>query len=397
MRAVNPATKWLSVSRKDRGAILPMGRNRGDVYWYAGSGDFTSSRYYMDSLPGWVRAFNSRAIARSHAGKLWTLLMEPSAYPEPDSVGLEATPSGLGHSFPHPFPTDPAQAAAALPMFPESDELTLQFALEGVHALGLGASASRTDLLAVSLSATDAIGHRFGPDSRELHDQVLRLDRYLGTFLDSLGTLRGRGNVLVALTGDHGVAPFPTLKSTIDRNGEAKRVSLNQPWNAFVRRLDDLGIDTTAVVRDDGLVAVLKPEAFGSMARAEVLLADLARDFLRVQGVQRVDLMRDLARADTTRDFIARRWLHMFGPSSRIRLIVTLTPFSYWLPVTIATHGSPHDYDAAVPVAFWGAGVAAAQRRDSARVVDMAPTLAALLNVRPTERVDGRALPNIGR
>lgn len=395
MRAANANTRWLSVSRKDRGAILPMGKNKGHVYWYAETGGFTTSQYYMDSLPAWVQAFNAQRIPQSYAGKAWSLLRPPAAYPEPDSVGVEA--SGFDNVFPHPFPMDPAWAAAILPNFPMSDELTLRFALDGVQALELGADASRTDLLAVSLSSMDAIGHRFGPDSRELHDQVLRLDTYLAAFLDSLEVLRGKGQILVALTADHGVAPLPMLKSTRYPNGDAKRVSLDPSWNAFLWRLNNQGIDTTAVAMEEGLVAVVKPDAFGSIAKADALLAHLAQDFMRVQGVLRADLMKDLAKADTVRDTIARRWLHMFVPNSIVRLVVTLTPYSFWSDVAIAPHGTPHDYDANVPVVFWGAGVVPGQYAESVRVVDMAPTLAAILGVRPTERLDGRTLTKVVR
>ncbi len=398
MRSANSGTKWLSVSRKDRGAILPLGKNKGNVYWYYSSGEFTSSTYYMDTLPSWVKAFNAQKIPHSYAGKFWSLLKPPSSYDEPDSVGVEALAGGFDIAFPHPFPIDPSRAAAIFPNYPMMDEHTLAFALRGVREMQLGAEANRTDMLAVSLSTTDAVGHRFGPDSREVRDQILRLDQYLGAFLDSLSAIRGAGRLLVALTSDHGVAPFPTLKSTLYPNGEAKRVSLDLPWQAFIRRLDDLGIDTTAVDLDEGMVFVTKPNAFGRNAAAtDALFADLARDFRRVQGVLRVDQMRDLARADTVRDAIARRWLHMFSPTSNVRLIATLTPYSYWLPVTFATHGSPHDADAQVPVLFWGAGVVPGQHDDVVRVVDMAPTLAAILGVRPAEALDGRVLTKVVR
>jgi predicted AlkP superfamily pyrophosphatase or phosphodiesterase len=398
LRAANARTKWLSVSRKDRGAILPIGKSKGDVYWYYGSGDFTTSRYYTDALPAWVNAFNAQRLAEGYAGRQWTLKNDSSMYPEPDAVGIEANAVGGDATFPHTVPADPTQAAAALAAFPFMDELTLKFAWRGVRELDLGGSADRTDVLAVSLSTTDAVGHRWGPDSREIHDQILRLDEYLGVFLDSLSALRGAGNLLVALTADHGVSPFPTLKSPIYPNGAAKRVTLEAPWRAFQQRLLSRGIDTAAVAIEEGMVVVLRPDAFAAAGTsADVMLRELGRDFVRVQGVQRADLMTDLANADTTKDVVARRWLHMFSPASNVRLIATLEPFSYWLPVTYATHGSPSDADANVPIVFWGAGVRAGVHRDTVRVVDIAPTLAALLGIRPLEAVDGRDLSGIIR
>ena len=144
--------------------------------------------------------------------------------------------------------------------------------------------------------------------------------------------------------------------------------------------------------------SLMKPGTFGGVrGGADGLLGGLARDFMRLQGVQRVDLMTNLAKADTVNDTIARRWLHMFSPQSNVRLIATLTPYSYWLPTTYATHGSPHDSDACVPVIFWGAGVVPGQYTNPVRVVDMAPTLAAILGVKPTEVLDGRVLAQVIR
>src|SRR2546428_2394603 len=130
----------------------------------------------------------------------------------------------LGHdfTFPHELPVDSGAAALAYVGVPSMDSLTLAFALEGVRALGLGPRGG-TDLLAVSLSTTDAVGHAYGPDSREIHDQVLRLDRYLAWFLEQLFVRYGPGNVLVVLTADHGVTPF-VERSRAHGHPDARRV-----------------------------------------------------------------------------------------------------------------------------------------------------------------------------
>jgi hypothetical protein len=111
-----------------------------------------------------------------------------------------------------------------------------------------------------------------------------------------------------------------------------------------------------------------------------------------VDGVLRADLITSLAKADTTTDAIARRWLHMFAPEGSARLMITLTPYSYWAPASFATHGSPHDSDAHVPVVFYGAGVNPGRFAGFVRVVDMAPTLAELARVKPLEKLDGHVL-----
>ncbi|MGH7538475.1 MAG: alkaline phosphatase family protein, partial [Gemmatimonadales bacterium] len=190
LRAADPRSLALSVSRKDRGAILPVGPARQEVYWYR-AGMFITSTYYRDSLPPWVRAFNALRIPFKSAGREFGTLLPDSAYSEPDSASWEN--GGREVTFPHRLPTDSGAAAIAFAGVPPMDSLTLAFALAGADALKLGRRGA-IDLLAVSLSTTDAIGHAFGPDSRELHDQVLRLDRYLGWFFDRLFARYGRDN-----------------------------------------------------------------------------------------------------------------------------------------------------------------------------------------------------------
>jgi hypothetical protein len=112
----------------------------------------------------------------------------------------------------------------------------------------------------------------------------------------------------------------------------------------------------------------------------------------QMPGVARVDLVRALATGDTVRDGIARRWYHMLSPELPVELVVSLEPYAYWEGVTYATHGSPNDEDARVPIAFWGAPFKPGVYDDVVRVVDMAPTLAQVLGVPPLERLDGRVL-----
>ncbi len=392
LRAGNPDMRVLSVSRKDRGAILPIGTSKANLYWWAPSNaTFTTSHYYADSLPTWVQRFNARHMAQQYAGRSWDLLLPASAYPEPDSVPQENR--GQNFTFPHRVSADSMIAARTAAAYPWMDGMTLALALDGVNAMGLGSSPDRTDLLAVSLSTTDAVGHAYGPDSREMHDQILRLDRQLGVFLDSLYKLRGGRRIVVALTADHGMSPLPTIKSTRYPNHDAKIVSIRPAFHAFRERLAAAGVDSSAVVLEQDLVLLADPAAFAKVhMNADSAIASLAPDLKRIPGVDRADMMTALARADTVHDAIARRWLHMFGPNTVVRMVVTLTPYSYWAPGTQPTHGSPHDSDAHVPILFYGTGVKPGKYAGYVRVVDMAPTLAALAGVKPTEVIDGHIL-----
>ena len=157
-------------------------------------------------------------------------------------------------------------------------------------------------------------------------------------------------------------------------------------------------MDTLALQFDDGVMVVAKPEAFQKVKmNADSVLADFAKDIMRVQGVARADLITELAKADTVTDTIARRWLHQFPVNGSARLLITLTQYSYWIGTTYATHGSPWDNDANVPILFWGSGVKPGVFTEFVRVVDMAPTLAELLQVKPLEKLDGVPLRQVIR
>lgn len=388
LRVADPRTRALSISRKDRGAILPLGRAHEEVYWYAAD-HFSTSLYYHDTLPTWVNRFNDRRLPQRYAGQSWSLLLPASAYTEPDSVSIENR--GRGYTFPHPFPTDSEVTARALPNYPMMDEVTLQAALAGVEALGLG-KGPQTDLLAVSLSTTDAVGHAFGPDSREQHDQIVRLDRYLGAFLDSLFGMRDSVRIVIALTADHGVQPYPELHVARTPNTTAYYVNLDPVYGAVLARLRARGLDTAAFRFDEGMLFVDRPAFARARVNADSVISRFLADVRKVPGIGRAELTKMLARADTLHDAVARRWLHMLPPELPVEAVVSLAPFAYWAGVDIATHGTPNDEDAHVPLLFWGRPFKAGHYGEFARVVDLAPTLAAVAGVPPLERLDGHPL-----
>ncbi len=389
MRAADPASRSLSISRKDRGAILPIGKSKSPVFWYANNGTFTTSTYYATALPAWLDEYNAKRRPASFTGKTWNPLLPISNYPEPDSVSAEQ--GGKDFTFPHVMPSDTALALETLSTYPWMDQLTLEVALAGVRAMKLGAG-PHTDLLAISLSATDYIGHAYGPDSREQHDQIIRLDRALGAFMDSLYAIHGSRNIVFALTADHAVAPYPTVHAH-DPNAGATYVDVG-PYVARVRsQLQASGAQKNAFSFSSGVVAIDRAALAAAHVNADSLVLAFRDTILAVPGVRRADRIRDLAHADTVHDDIARRWLHMFDSDSTYALVVTLTPYSYWgKPGGSAEHGSPYDYDAHVPMIFYGSAFRPGKYAERVRVVDMAPTLARVVGVRPTQTVDGRLI-----
>jgi len=387
LTAADPRTRALSVSFKDRGAILPIGRSRQNVYWYAGPGMFTTSRWYGDSLPDWIKTFNAR-FPKQIAGKVWSLLLPPSAYPEPDSVPIEA--GGRGFLFPYALSASPDTAAAQLPSFPFLDEVTAALALQGLETLGLGRG-PQTDVLAVSFSATDLVGHRFGPDSREIHDQILRLDRTIGSFLDSLYKLRDHGSVILALTADHGVTPFPELSQS-RYSPPPVRVNVGPALRAAREVLRRAGADTLAADFESGALLVERGRAGVTAALVNAAADSFVATARRLPGVQRAERFGELAKHDLTTDYVARRWVQMFPPDVPAEAVLVVTPGSYSVQFSIAMHGGVHDDDSHVPILFLGAPFKPGRYPQFVRTVDIAPTLAQVLGVTPTEPLDGRVL-----
>ncbi len=390
IRARDTRARALSISRKDRGAILPMGRAKQSVFWYATSnGEFTTSRYYADTLPTWVKSVNARRAPQRLAGQSWTLMLPASEYAEVDTVVQEN--NGKDVSFPHVMPSDSARAAAEMVWTPWLDEITLDAALAGLEALQLGRG-EQTDILAVSLSGTDYVGHRYGPDSREQHDNILRLDRALGVFIDSLYRLRDSTSIVFALTGDHGVTPYPELMAKRANTAAPTRYDLVTALATFRSTLRAAGVDTGAVTVDGGIVSVNRQAFMQSGVDATAMLERFADAIRRSPGIARVDRVRDLAQRDTVRDTIARRWMHMLPADSPAEYVITPREGAYGVQATYAEHGHPYDADAKVPVIFYGPWFRTARYSERVFVVDMAPTLAKIIGVPPVERVDGRVL-----
>jgi arylsulfatase A-like enzyme len=340
-----------------------------------------------------VQRFNARRVPQSYAGRRWELLLAPGEYAEVDSVTYEGSRPGTDFLFPHVVNADSAIAARVFPNYPWIDEHTLNFALEGLDALNLGRG-PHPDLLAISLSAMDAVGHTYGPDSREAHDMFLRLDRYLGAFIDSLYKLRDSSTIAIALTADHGVTPYPELSA---RRGPLPvlRVDVHPAIDPAFAALRAARVDSNAVQFEEGILFVDRPALARANLNADSVIRSFGDALHRVPGVQRVDYVKNL-RARTPsqleRDYVARRWVQMLPPDVPAELVVTLEPNVYWGGVFYATHGTPHDPDAHVPVIFYGPWFAPGRYTTTVRVVDMAPTLAQVLNVRPTEELDGRVL-----
>ncbi len=394
MRVRDPEVRVLSVSRKDRGAILTVGRARGDVYWFS-DGKFTTSRYYADTLPTWVRAFDDTLHLERLAGQKWDLLLPADQYPEPDSVWVEN--AGTDFVFPHVLPPA-SQIAAKLQSYPQMDSVTLAFALEGVRRTGIGkrqlaSSGPNTmpDLLSISLSTTDAIGHAFGPDSREIHDQVLRVDRWLGQFMRALEQEVPSARIIYALTGDHGVAPLPELE--VPKTGHGGRIWLSDISSTVEQELEARYATDFSIDFDNGLM-------FGDVGalRARGINADSLASAIVAEATKRAGVRAGFTAATlaTSSDSAAVRWRRSLPPSLGYLAVFATKPGFIWSPgKSTAEHGTPSALTLSVPISFIAASIPPGRHERLVRTVDIAPTLAALIGVKPTERLDGSAIPEV--
>lgn len=389
MKSADRATRVLSVSRKDRGAILTIGKAKVPVYWYQ-SGIFTTSRYYADTLPTWLVAWNDRRGAEKMAGRTWDLLLDPASYAEPDSQPWER--GGSNNLMPKGLSADSQRVVLELIATPYVDSLTADLALEGARALGLGRRSTGTDLLSVSFSTMDAIGHVYGPDSRELHDLVLRLDKWLGWFMDSLAVLVDRRPILYALTSDHGVTSFPEFLASKGRmSGRARADSaVLQTWRPLEAKYKtNFGIEFNNGLMLGDVAAIRK-----ARLNVDSLASAIASKLAHITGVTRIYTPRLLAAADTN-DLDAMRWRRSIPADFPWLAAASLARGYIWsFAPSATTHGTTNPDDVLVPILFMGEGITPG-KYTRARTVDIGPTLAAYLGIKPLERVEGIVLPEV--
>jgi predicted AlkP superfamily pyrophosphatase or phosphodiesterase len=401
LHAASPASRVFTVSGKDRGAIMMGGQHPDGAYWYRPDPipRFTTSRYYRAELPAWVLGWNGADPPRD--GFLAALPERwehgPLANPKtPDDYPGEAT--RFSRTSPHPL-RDPDLAKLGEMLFftPFLDLATLDFAKRLVEEEKLGQGPA-VDLLGLSLSANDSVGHLYGPWSQEAQDHLARVDVALGAFLDFLEARTG-GALVVALTADHGVLPLPEWEVA---QGVSKcpipggRAGIRGLGLAVLGRLWwDLGPYTTWFPR------------WLQFANSQVRID---RTLLERQGVPLEQAVADAKAALESQPAIAHAWTEAEiasaeGPLAELYRHSFVHGRSGDLVVQVAegcilsdydsgtTHGSPYAYDRRVPVLFRGPGIVPGRVAGRAATIDIAPTLATRLGVPLPTDLDGRPLP----
>ncbi len=362
MKMARAGGKVIGISLKDRAAILPAGHMADGAYWFdARAGAFVSSTFYFADLPAWVKAYNAGRPADGFRGAHW-----------------------LNHTLPND-----ASAYAALEGSPFGNELVESFAERAIEREKLG-QRHATDLLTVSFSSNDYVGHAYGPDSPEVKEMSLRTDRIFGKLFAYLEGKVGMSNVVVVFTADHGVAPVPEVNA-------ARRMPGGRMPPGSVRRAVEaaltakygegrwiLGGPDVALYFNRDLIRQknLEPEDVEGAAAAA------ARGVPHVFRVYTAGLLESGVALE---DQVGRRVMNGFYASRSPDLYVLLEP--YWLyGAKGTTHGATFSYDAHVPVIFMGPGFKPGRYNAPVAVNDIAPTLATYLDIETPSGSVGRCL-----
>jgi len=386
LKTRSPKSKVIGVSFKDRAAILMAGRRADGAYWYEGSGGrFVTSSWYTEQAPAWLERWNARAMPDSFSTKSWErLLSDPATYEKyagPDAVQGEW--DGKDLVFPHKIRGTPPgiDYYDDLRRTPFADEILLDFALTAMKAHSLGEDAA-TDLLAISFSACDVIGHTYGPDSQEMLDYLLRLDRTLGRLFDEMDARVGKGRWIGVLSADHGVMP---LVEVLQAKGlPAKRVAPEELSSAVQKALaarypgkEKLFLD------EDPMEYVLdKPSLVRQGLDVADVKATIRQALLDTGVVDAVYTAEELMGPPRPADpFFDRHQRAFFAPRSG-DLIVRTKQYVYLGGRVGGTgHGTPYDYDRHIPIVFVGPGIAAGTHSELCGPEDIAWALGRLLGM----------------
>lgn len=397
----NGKSKVIAISGKDRSAIGLAGRN-GIAYMHSTlTGRFITSDYYMEAYPAWWQAFYADKPQDKYFGRQWTLLREEAAYERsaPDGRPWSTDRKGLGTKFPHPVggsAEKPDKTYYDVMMWtPYGDQLTLDFVKAAIEGEKLGANpAGVPDILAISWTSHDYVNHLFGPESRQSHDHLLRLDRVFAELFDYVDQKIGLDDVLITLSADHGF--------------------MNIPEYAATRRLDAGRIDPEAMIAavnealskrfGEGryVTAWWNPTLYVDYALIEarqldrVAVENAAQAFLRdYPGVEAVYTRTQLEEGRVPDTKMSKQVILAWHQQISGDIVVMNKPNWYLFakPKTYAsTHGSPWSYDTNVPLVMHGAKWVKAGKYGDSEVVDLRRTIAYILDVRPPNGCEGRVL-----
>lgn len=373
--ATGGKSRVFAISLKDRAAVLPAGFSGDGAYWIdPRSGAWITSTYYRQDLPDWVRKFNESRRAEKYLNKEWK---------DSDGKLLGSTAPRQGRH------GEPAGFYELVGSTPFANDYQFEFAKELVLYEKLGTGPA-TDMLSISLSANDILGHQVGPDSAQMRSMALELDRQIADFFNFLGHQIGLANVWIAFSADHGIAPLPEVASTLHLPAaHVDAGSLREQANSllskkYARKADYL-------LELEYPLALLNEEAFTGAGRKEDEAEADAGDALVHSGLAGYFTKSQLAHGATPNTELGRRYAHSYSPEAGWYVMGIPNPFAVGTSKG-TDHATPFSYDTHVPLAFYGLAFHTGVYRTHAEPVDLAVTLASLLGINPPVEATGRVL-----
>ncbi|AZI27876.1 alkaline phosphatase family protein [Pedobacter sp. G11] len=389
--ATNFKGKVIGISLKDRGSILPAGHAANAAYWYQGStGNWITSTYYMNEVPMWIADYNKMKLANKFYAKNWETLYPINTYTS--STADEKAYEGKNSTFPHLLAQNIDKNFDAIRSTPYGNTLTLDLAKLAILSEDLGQD-NITDFLAVSCSSTDYVGHAYGPNSVELEDTYLRLDKDFEDFFNYLDKKVGKGNYTIFLSADHAVAHVPGFMKenklpagvVSDRDIVFKlNAFLNEKFkvNNVVLKSMNNQIHFDHDKTDNGSVSfdVIKAASIDFLKRFD--------GFANVVDISRVSLatLPEVQKRMITNGYNARRSGDLY---------YILNPNWFNGSSTGTTHGNWNPYDAHIPLVFMGWGIKPGATNKTHYMTDIAPTLAALLHIQMPNGTVGEPITEI--
>ena len=392
------ATRIVTFSLKARAALTMAGHKADAATWFDSGAWVTSSPYGVETfIADQAKAHPPKA----DYGKTWALSLPKSSYWYGEKALGAVPPDGWDLTFPHPLRGKTGAAEPDNTFYnqwassPYADTALTELAEKAVDALHLG-SAKGTDFLAVSYSSVDYVGHEFGPRSCEIQDILIRLDKDVGNLLAHLDQKVGRGNYIVVLTADHGVAPVPEDMQTT--GADAGLLHLPELQDKIEKALEALQYPKPAVALVNGGDIYFAPGVYDKLLHDHAAMQTVMDLAMSQPGVAAVYDAEELKGRPATQSPVLRALALSYFPGRSGDLFIVPKP--YWLldgapagkPRTSGTsHNSPYRYDQHVPVILMGSGIQPGEYFQPITPADIAPTLAALCGITLAPR-DGRLL-----
>ena len=391
-------SKVVSISSKDRAAILMGGKRPDKVFWYdKKNGGMVTSDYYMKSLPAWTKAFNTSGWIQKNVPDSWTKSLPEAEYVKigPDEYAAEE-PWNESTVFPHLF--TPEKKKEQIMGTPYGDMFLVDFALAAVTGEKLG-QRSATDILCVSFSNCDYVGHGFGPDSHEILDLLVKLDRGLGKFFDTLDQTVGKDGYIVALSADHAVCPLPEYNAQF-RKMDAKRYLYGTEIKPYLDSLSSLlkyefNTSEDVIIKNSFINYTLAVKDGWDSVQLE---SKITNGLLNIEAFVDVYFRHELLSDNvSSKPFIQKFRNSYYAPRGedfqyRIREHCIIASRSAG-----TTHGSPYRYDTHVPLLFWWNGVISQKIDREVHSADAAPSLAKFAGFAFPKNLDGVPLKEVSR